>query len=288
MSPARVSRARRVSRPRVVRAMVISGVVLLAGCGVSTAGTSTSGLGAAGQPGGTTTTTPAASTTTPAGVTTTPAATSSSPGTTAISATTTGGSVPSPPAPPPAPTKRPPGPPASCSTAPPLAKPARGLVAGRVSAIGDSVMIDIQPYLQRDLRRVVFDAFVGQQWWQGIADVRQLRSTGQLGSIVVIELGINGPITTSLFDQMMKELRGVSRVVFVTNYVPDYWQNPNNEIIKAGASHYDRLARYDNVVVADWEPVAAAHPGWFCGDHTHLSCGGPGAAKMAAFIARCV
>lgn len=149
-------------------------------------------------------------------------------------------------------------------------------------------MIDIEPYLQADLRGVAFDAFVGQQWGQGITDVRQLRQSGQLGSVVVIELGINGPITTALFDEMMRNLRGVSRVVFVTNYVPDYWQNPNNAIIEAGAVHYDSVARYDNVAVANWEPVAAAHAGWFCGDNTHLSCGGPGASIMAAFVARCV
>jgi hypothetical protein len=174
-----------------------------------------------------------------------------------------------------------PAPAASCSV-PPLRKAAPGLVAGRVTAVGDSVMIDLEPYLQSDVKGIDFDAVVGQQWYSGISDVQQLRSDGQLGAIVVIELGTNGPITTELFNQMMGGLQGVSRVVFVTNYVPDSYENANNAIIEAGA------ARYRNVAVANWYALATAHPGWLCPDGYHLSCGGPGAKEMAALITRCV
>jgi len=172
--------------------------------------------------------------------------------------------------------------PAPSCAVPALTAPAVGLVVGRVTAVGDSIMIDLEPYLQADVRGVAFDAYVGQQWSSGISDVQQLRADGQLGSVVVIELGTNGPISTQLFDEMMSALRGVSRVVFVTNYVPDYWQNPNNAIIEAGAT------QYRNVAVANWEALAAANPGWLCADHVHLSCGGPGASAMAALIAKCV
>jgi hypothetical protein len=173
-------------------------------------------------------------------------------------------------------------PPAGSCSVPPLRKPAAGLVVGRVTAVGDSVMIDLEPYLQSDVKGIDFDAVVGQQWYSGISDVQQLRADGQLGAVVVIELGTNGPITTELFDQMMSELQGVSRVVFVTNYVPDAYQNANNAIIEAGAS------RYGNVAVANWYALASAHPGWLCPDGYHLSCGGPGAQEVAALITRCV
>jgi hypothetical protein len=143
-------------------------------------------------------------------------------------------------------------------------------------------MIDLEPYLSSDVKGITFEAIVGQQWSDGIDEVQQLRSEGQLGSVVVIELGTNGPISTSLFDEMMSALQGVSRVVVVTNYVPDYWQNPNNAIIEAGAS------QYKNVAVANWYALAAANPGWLCGDQTHLSCGGPGASEMAELITKCV
>lgn len=169
----------------------------------------------------------------------------------------------------------------SCSV-PPLEKAAAGLVVGRVTAIGDSIMIDLEPSLQADVKGISFDAVVGQQWYTGISEAQQLRSKGQLGSIVVVELGTNGPISPDLFDEMMSELRGVSRVVFVTNYVPEGYENSNNAIIEAGAS------QYRNATVANWYALASAHPGWLCPDGYHLSCGGPGAEEMAALIARCV
>lgn len=143
-------------------------------------------------------------------------------------------------------------------------------------------MIDLEPSLSADVKGISFDAVVGQQWTTGISDVQQLRSSGQLGSIVVIELGTNGPITGELFTQMMQALRGVSRVVFVTNYVPDSYETSNNAIIEQDAPHYD------NAAVANWFALASANPGWICPDGYHLSCGGPGAAALAALITRCV
>jgi hypothetical protein len=172
--------------------------------------------------------------------------------------------------------------PAPSCAVPPLEPPAAGLVVGRVTAIGDSVMIDLEPALEGDVKGIAFDAVVGQQWSDGIGDVQQLRAGGQLGSVVVIELGTNGPITGGLFDEMMAQLQGVSRVVFVTNYVPDSYEASNNDIIISGA------AQYKNVAVANWYALAAANPGWLCPDGYHLSCGGPGAGELAALIAKCV
>jgi len=171
---------------------------------------------------------------------------------------------------------------AACAP-PALAKPAPGLVTGRVTAIGDSVLIDIEPPLQADVRGVVFNAYVGQQWYEGVQDVQSLRASGQLGSIVVIELGTNGPINAGDFTAMMQALSGAARVVFVTNFVPDYWQNPNNAVIEAGAR------QYHNVAVANWAPLAAANPGWFYGGvGPHMPIGGPGAQAMARLITNCV
>lgn len=144
-------------------------------------------------------------------------------------------------------------------------------------------MIDIESALETDVKNTVVDAYVGQQWYEGIADAQQLRADGQLGSIVVIELGTNGPIDSDDFNDMMKALAGASRVVLVTNFVPDDWQNPNNEVIEAGAR------AYKDVVVANWEPLAAANPDWFYGDvGPHMPEGGPGAEVLARLIAGCV
>jgi hypothetical protein len=270
-------RSRRVSR-RASKLIALAGaVVLVAGCGVAAA---------AGHLATTSTTLPGTANTASSRLQARPHTPSPArvvrhvhPTTTSTTTTTTASSVPPSSAPPPGTV---PEPSASCS-APPLAAPAAGLVVGQVSAIGDSVLIDIEPDLQADVRNITFDAYVGQQWYEGVSDAQQLRADGQLGSVVVIELGTNGPIDSGDVSDMMQALNGASRVVLVTNFVPDEWQDPNNEVIEAAAT------QYKNVAVANWEPLAAANPGWFYdGVGPHMPIGGPGAQAMASLIAGCV
>jgi hypothetical protein len=154
---------------------------------------------------------------------------------------------------------------------------------GPVTVIGDSVTMDFEPCLADDISDVNFDAFVGQQWYQGVADVSQLRSQGQLGSTVVIALGTNGPVSSGDFAAMMDALHGVSRVVFVTNYVNESWtdwQDSNNQVIESGVAHYP------NTVVADWCALAEANPEWFTPNGgPHVGIGGAAAAAAAQLIA---
>lgn len=172
------------------------------------------------------------------------------------------------------------GPPPPTVTTTTLASPGPGLVVGRVSILGDSVTVDAAPDLERDIKGARVDAAVSEQWYQGVAEADSLRSEGQLGAVVVIALGTNGPIDSADIAEMVRALAGASRIVLVTNHVPTrYWQNPNNEVIQESAS------RYKNVVVANWAALAAQHPEWFGSDEVHMVIGGPGAQAMAALIA---
>jgi hypothetical protein len=90
------------------------------------------------------------------------------------------------------------------------------------------------------------------------------RDAGTLGDIVVVHLGINGPITGAQFDQVMSMLQGVQRVVFLTVKVPRDWEGPNNSLLISKAS------QYVNAVVADWYALASAHPEYFWSDEIHL------------------
>ena len=162
------------------------------------------------------------------------------------------------------------------STLPP---PAAGFVAGHVTAVGDSVMLDYQQPLQADVPGIDVEAAVSRQWDMGISILQQLKSEGQLGAQVVVALSTNGPITDTDFDQMMSVLQGASRVVFVNVHVDQPWQDPNNQVLAQGA------ARYKNVVIADWATLATQNPSWFGSDGTHLAINGPGTAQLAALIA---
>jgi len=151
-----------------------------------------------------------------------------------------------------------------------------------VTAVGDSVLIDAEGDLQQDIPGIQVLGAVSRQWGDGESILQQLRSSDQLGAIVVVELGTNGPITSTEFGQMMSILQGASRVVFVTVHVDQPWQDPVNQVIESGVAQYPRAA------VADWYALSSQHPEWFYSDGTHLPIGGDGAQALAALVAQTV
>jgi hypothetical protein len=150
-------------------------------------------------------------------------------------------------------------------------------VPGPFFAVGDSLMIDIQPYLQADLPGVTVDGMVSRQFETGIAVVQAARAAGTLGNVLVVELGTNGTVTSSDIDAMMQAAAGVRRVVFVNVDVPQSWEATDNAVIAAGVARYPGVA-----VLADWESLSSGHPEWFEPDQVHLD--PAGAQAMAALI----
>jgi peptidoglycan/LPS O-acetylase OafA/YrhL len=137
---------------------------------------------------------------------------------------------------------------------------------GSVSAIGDSVMLGAIRGLQKDIQGLtVIDAQVGLQVYTATDILKSRRASGQLGDVVVVHLGNNGTFTKGEFDQIMRILSGVDKVVFVNVSVPRPWEEPNNQVIAEG------VARYPNTVLVDWHSASADRPELFYKDGYHLS-----------------
>jgi hypothetical protein len=152
-------------------------------------------------------------------------------------------------------------------------------LAGPVSAVGDSIMLDIEPYLQTDLPGVRVDGLVSRQFETGVSVVQAERAAGTLGQVLVVELGTNGTITATDFDAMMQAASGVSRVVFVNVDVPRSWEAPDNAVLAAGVARYPGTA-----VLADWYTLSSGHPEWFTADQVHLQ--PAGAQALANLVAQ--
>jgi hypothetical protein len=150
----------------------------------------------------------------------------------------------------------------------------------RVTAVGDSIMVDYRDPLVADIPGIMVDAAVGRQWAEGESVLKSVKAEGELGDEVVVGLGTNGPITDADFDTMISIVGGASRVVFVNLHTDRPWQDSDNAVLARGA------ARYPNVVVADWATLAAQNPQWFGADGTHLAVDGPGANALASLVAR--
>jgi peptidoglycan/LPS O-acetylase OafA/YrhL len=140
---------------------------------------------------------------------------------------------------------------------------------GSVSAIGDSVMLGAVGGLQKHLQGLtVVDAEVGLQVFAATDTLRYRRALGQLGDVVIVHLGNNGTFTRGQFDEIMRILSGVDRVVFVNVSVPRAWEEPNNEVIAEG------VERYPNAVLVDWHSASADRSEIFYRDGYHLRPGG--------------
>jgi hypothetical protein len=153
------------------------------------------------------------------------------------------------------------------------------VVKGPVTAIGDSVMIDAAPALEALLPQVTVDAEVSRSAIPGPGILSALAQSGHLGASILIDLGTNGGISTSVIGEMLDIAAG-RRVVMVTSHCGYCtYTAAGNAIIRSACV----AAR--NCFVADWDSLAGAHPEWFSGgDGVHMGVGGKGAYAYARLV----
>jgi len=144
------------------------------------------------------------------------------------------------------------------------------LPKAHVTGLGDSVLLEAKDTLETRLPDAAVDAVVGRQFKELLAVARSLRDTGQLGDEVILQVGNNGPVTGSQFDDLMDALKGVKRVVVVNVKVPRPWEPTNNDMLADG------VGRWPNAVLVDWHKRGAAHPELFADDGTHMGPTGVG------------
>jgi peptidoglycan/LPS O-acetylase OafA/YrhL len=133
----------------------------------------------------------------------------------------------------------------------------------RVTAIGDSVMLDAKRLMQRQIPQVAVDAKVSRQFGEAAPQAMRLAAFGALGPIVIVHLGTNGPMSQRQLDHLIAAL-GDRRIVLVTAHVPRPWEALTNQRIR------EAPGRWPNVSVADWNALSANHPEWFVHDGIHL------------------
>ncbi len=94
--------------------------------------------------------------------------------------------------------------------------------------------------------------------------LRNRRATGQLGEVVVVDIGSNGTFSSEQFDEIMQVLKDVRKVVFVNVRVPRSWEQSNNDVLADG------VRRYPNTVLVDWHAASVGRPELFVDDGYHL------------------
>ncbi len=140
----------------------------------------------------------------------------------------------------------------------------RALPAGTaINAVGDSVMLAASEALNERFPGILIDAEVSRHYAEAIAEIRQLKESGQLRSTVFVGLGTNGAAADGEMDELLTILGSDRTVILVVPYGERDWMGQARaEIIEAAKEH-------DNVYVADWCGMAQENPALLYDDGVH-------------------
>lgn len=144
-----------------------------------------------------------------------------------------------------------------------------------ITMVGDSVTEGAKPYLIKALPNAWIDGKVSRQIFHGAEDYQKDMAEKHPGSVVIYELGTNGPPRDESVLQNMVNITGGKPVYFVTTRVPQPWQDETNAKLRAFAS------KRKNVGIIDWNGTSAGHSEFLTDDGIHLTpIGGPQYARM--------
>lgn len=133
-----------------------------------------------------------------------------------------------------------------------------------VTAIGDSVMVDVSTDLRQVFPNTYVMAKVGRQVWQAPSEIHGLEAKGALSHNVLINLGTNGPMTTQQINNVIQAIGPKRHIYWVTTHVPTRnWETQTNTTINQASK------RFSNVTVIDWHGLSADHKTWFYKDNVH-------------------
>ena len=133
-----------------------------------------------------------------------------------------------------------------------------------LTAIGDSVLLDVSSDLQDVVPGTVVQGRVGRQVTEVPSIVNSLKSQGQLAHNVLLNIGTNGTVTNEQAEQVVKLIGKDRQIFWVTAHVPTQsWQNAVNAQIEKTAK------KHPNVHVIDWHARALNHSDWFAADNVH-------------------
>jgi peptidoglycan/LPS O-acetylase OafA/YrhL len=150
------------------------------------------------------------------------------------------------------------------------------VITEKITAIGDSVLINPAPLLQRAFLNITVDGKVSRQMRDAYDIVNQLKNANRLGDIVIIELGTNGPFPDKTLTSLIDLIGSERKILLVNVRVPRPWESIVNKTLVEVAK------KYSNTTIVDWYVTSANHNEYFVSDGVHLK--PAGSKAFAAMI----
>lgn len=145
-----------------------------------------------------------------------------------------------------------------------------------VTAVGDSVLININSYLRNYIPNLYLDGEVGRDFPDGPNVLTNIKNNQGLGDIILISLGSNGKLEADDLDQIM-EIADGREVLFINTSHTQPWQDYINGQIA------DFCEKTENAYLVDWYSYAKGKKDLFAQDLVHPNVKGSEAyAKIVA------
>jgi peptidoglycan/LPS O-acetylase OafA/YrhL len=135
--------------------------------------------------------------------------------------------------------------------------------SSRITAIGDSVMVEVAPFLEKEFPDMVVDAKVGRQMSDADSVIERLKSEGTLGNIVIIELGTNGAFTRNQLFSLITSIGNQRNIILVNARVSRPWELEVNSLLEEAAN------TCPNVSLVNWHDKSIGNPSYFSPDGVH-------------------
>lgn len=137
----------------------------------------------------------------------------------------------------------------------------------KILAIGDSIMVDIAPYLGKEYDNITIDGKVARNMSAAAKLAPAYASFNSPENAVILEIGTNGGITDAQINFFLKTF-AKAHVYLVNTRVPRSWEKADNKILK------EKADERENVMLVDWYSEAIEHPEYFGKDGVHLTASG--------------
>ncbi|MGN1400203.1 MAG: acyltransferase family protein [Bacillus sp. (in: firmicutes)] len=136
---------------------------------------------------------------------------------------------------------------------------------GSLTVIGDSVIIDVAPFLEEQFPEIMIDGQIGRQMYEAKDVLQKAQQQGELGDNIVIALGSNGAFNEDQAEAVLSQLGSGHRIYLITTRVNRPWESNVNETL------HDLASRLDHVEIIDWYTVSTGHNEYFANDGVHLT-----------------
>ncbi|ACA54663.1 acetyltransferase [Clostridium botulinum] len=136
-----------------------------------------------------------------------------------------------------------------------------------ILALGDSIMLDITPNLNKKYNNITIDGKIGRQMSEAITLTAKYATFNASDKAVIIQLGTNGYFTNKQIDELLESF-SKAHIFLINTRVPRSWESKVNKLLK------EKAEERDNVTLIDWYSTASKNPGYFEPDGVHLNSNG--------------